>query len=240
MSEPQSPPEETPIFAVVPAAGIGKRMHSDRPKQYLELCGSTVLEHTLSHLLQVLRLRKIVVVLAEHDRYWQDLHSLSDSRIDIIMGGAERSISVLNGLLHLQSRCKANDWVLVHDAARPCLAASDIDAMITRLQAQPVGGLLAIPLSDTVKRVDSSGLVVQTEDRSQLWRAQTPQMFRYGKLVAAMENGIAEGRNITDEASAIELSGEQPVIVPGLRSNIKITNPEDIALAEFFLQQVPA
>ena len=222
-------------FAVVPAAGVGKRMSADRPKQYLTLQGKTILEHTIERLLNVEKIECIVVVVSEHDDYWQDLTVLNDQRVNVAIGGAERSISVLNGLMHLKSQCDDNDWILVHDVVRPCIEAGDVERLIETLASTDVGGILAIPMSDTVKQVDDEGKVQGTIDRNILWRAQTPQMFRYSLLLNALEQGIDQGESITDEASAVEMAGFSLAVVAGARSNIKVTRPEDLALAEFFL-----
>lgn len=225
------------IYAVVPAAGIGKRMASTIPKQYLELLGKPIIVHTLETLLSVERITKIVVMVSEHDEFWQTLEVFNDPRIEVAMGGAERSISVLNGLLHLQPELEKTDWVMVHDVVRPCIKASTIDAFIDNLIDDSVGGLLAIPITDTIKRVDITGVVEETVDRESLWRAQTPQMFHFQQLFDALVKGIKEDETITDEASAIELAGFSVKVVEGLRSNLKVTQPEDIALADFFLSQ---
>jgi len=227
--------ETQSIYAVVPAAGVGKRMASTIPKQYLELLGKPIIVHTLEALLRVERIQKIIVMVSEHDEFWQTLDVFNDPRIEVAIGGAERSISVLNGLLHLQSELEKTDWVMVHDVVRPCIQASTINAFIDNLIDDSVGGLLAIPIADTIKRVDITGIVEETVDRESLWRAQTPQMFHFQQLFDALVKGIKDDETITDEASAIELAGYSVKVVEGLRSNLKVTQAEDLALADFFL-----
>lgn len=224
------------FFAVVPAAGIGRRMLGDLPKQYLPLLGKTVLEHTLTALLAQTQLQHIVLVVAADDQRWRSITLLDNPRIAIVEGGAERSDSVLSGLRHLSSRCADDDWVLVHDVARACITADDIKKLTSELAGDVVGGILAIPVSDTIKQVDQH-TIAATVDRSGLWQAQTPQMFRYGLLIEALTAAIAQGLIITDEASALELAGFKPRVIEGSSANIKITRPEDLTLAAYYLQQ---
>ena len=230
----------TGYSAIVPAAGIGKRFGGATPKQYLPLHGATVIEHSLRLLLSVERLEHIVVVVHPDDRRWRDLPVFSDPRIDVAIGGDERCHSVLNGLLHLQQKYGGSEWALVHDVARPCCLRSDIEKLIVQLEHHPVGGILAIAASDTIKRVDSARQIEETVDRSWLWQAQTPQLFRLRLLLDALNHCIGMGMTVTDESQAIEALGWQAQVVEGARSNIKITRPEDLALAEFFLQRQQA
>lgn len=227
------------FFAVVPAAGVGRRMGAAQAKQYLPLLGKTVLEQTLLKLLAEPRLQTIIVTTAPNDRQWQSLPVFDNPRIQVVDGGAERSHSVCNGLLALSSVCSERDWVLVHDIARPCIALSDIQKMLQQLAHDPVGGIMAIPCSDTIKQVDQ-GVVSATVDRNFLWQAQTPQMFRYHLLLTALQDGLQKGLTITDEAAAVEQAGYRPRIVEGSASNIKITRPGDLSLAEFYLQHYGA
>ena len=222
-------------WAVVPAAGVGKRMGSTVPKQYLEVRGKTVLEHTLERILSVPKIATIAVALGEEDGYWNDLPISRDPRILRAAGGRERSDSVYSALKSLEDLAAPDDWVLVHDAARLCLTAADVLKLIETLQHDPVGGILAVPVSDTLKTVEQ-GLIIGTPDRSSTWRALTPQMFRYGLLKTALEEAAERGNAVTDEASAIELRGYQPRIVEGRPDNIKITRPEDLPLAAFYLE----
>jgi len=228
---------EPAYFAVIPAAGIGRRMAGDAPKQYLAIAGKTILEHTLATLLAEPRLETLVVVVGPQDQQWQQLAVFNHPRVETVAGGEQRCHSVLNGLNYLQTRCTENDWVLVHDVARPCVRLQDIDRLLSAVSAgQDDGGLLAVPASDTIKQVDKQQRVTATLDRSQLWQAQTPQMFRYGRLRQAMLAAIADNQLVTDEAAAIELSGGSVRLVEGSASNIKVTRAEDLALAEFYLR----
>lgn len=223
------------FWAVVPAAGVGKRMGGSIPKQYLEIHGKTVLEHTLERLLSVSRISAVAVALGQEDGYWSDLPISRNSRILRADGGKERADSVLSALLKLDSIAQESDWVLVHDAARLCLTPEDVLKLITTLENDPVGGILALPVSDTLKTVQD-GLITATPDRSSTWRALTPQMFRYGHLRKALEDAAEKGYAVTDESSAIELQGMRPKIVEGRPDNIKITRPEDLPLAAFYLE----
>jgi 2-C-methyl-D-erythritol 4-phosphate cytidylyltransferase len=222
--------------AIVPAAGVGKRFGGATPKQYLPLRDATVIEHSLRLLLGVERLEHIVVVVHPDDKRWRDLAVFSDPRIDVAEGGEERCHSVLNGLEHLRQRYGGSEWALVHDVARPCCLRGDIEKLMLQLEHHPVGGILAIAASDTIKRVDGARQIEETVDRSWLWQAQTPQLFRMRLLLDALNHCIGMGMTVTDEAQAIEALGWQAQVVEGARSNIKITRPEDLALAEFFLQ----
>ncbi|MDB6063159.1 MAG: 2-C-methyl-D-erythritol 4-phosphate cytidylyltransferase [Verrucomicrobiaceae bacterium] len=223
--------------AIVPAAGSGRRFGSAIPKQYLPLHGATVMEHTLRLLLSISQLERIVVVVSADDSRWCDLSVFSDPRIVTAIGGNERCDSVRNGLLKLSELNSASDWVLVHDVARPCCLRADIEKLIVHLQRHPVGGLLAIPASDTIKRVDGAHQIEETVDRSWLWQAQTPQLFRYQILLDALNHCLGLGMHVTDEAQAVEALGWQAQVIEGSRRNIKITRPDDFALAEFFLQE---
>ncbi len=223
-------------FVVVPAAGIGRRMGAAVPKQYLELAGRPVLQHTLERLLAVKEVRHVMVALAAEDDRWPGLSVASHPRVLTTVGGAERADSVLAGLRSLEDIATAEDWVLVHDAARPCLRPDDVVRLLERLAEDPVGGILALPSVDTLKEVEA-GTIRKTLDRGRVWRALTPQMFRYGLLRESLEQALVAGRVITDEANAIEHAGLQPKIVEGSPDNIKITRPEDLPLAEFYLGQ---
>ncbi len=227
--------EFTNIWAVVPAAGVGKRMQADRPKQYLLLAGKAVLEQTITRLLQADVFSAIAVAVSREDPYWPELACSSHEKIVTAAGGKERADSVLSALRSLRDKASDDDWVLVHDAARPCLTSSDVHKLIETLKKDDVGGILALSSHDTLKKSQGSH-VSETIDRSIIWRALTPQMFRYGMLKQALEQ--AEGNPaITDEASALEMQGLQPKIVEGRSDNIKITRPEDLALAQFYMEQ---
>ena len=217
------------FWAVIPAAGVGARMAADCPKQYLQLGGRTILEHSLGCFLDHPRLKGLVVSLAIDDPYWPTLACANDPRIQRADGGSERSGSVLNALLQLNALgASDDDWVLVHDAARPNLSRDDLDKLLAELADDPVGGLLAVPARDTLKRVDKHGRVVDTVDRSLIWQAYTPQMFRLGALHRALADSLVADAVITDEASAMEWSGQAPRLVEGRSDNIKVTRPEDL------------
>lgn len=208
-------------------------MGTEVAKQYLPLNHSTVIEQTLSRLLQLPLLEKIIVAIADDDTRWSRLALASHSRVVTVRGGDERMHSVLSGLDYLSGIAAADDWVLVHDVARPCIDVGDIERLIEALSGHAVGGILAVPVSDTVKKVNATA-IEKTLDRSQVWLAQTPQMFRLALLRDALQRGVDAGGQITDEASAIENLGLQPIVVEGSRSNIKITHPEDLPLAEYY------
>jgi 2-C-methyl-D-erythritol 4-phosphate cytidylyltransferase len=223
-------PRALPAFwALIPAAGIGSRMRADRPKQYLQLAGKTILEHTLDCFLDHPQLKGLVVCLASDDPYWPTLACARDPRIERADGGRERADSVLGGLLRLTELGAAEqDWVLVHDAARPNLSRQDLDKLLVELADDPVGGLLAVPARDTLKRVGADGRVVETVDRAPIWQAYTPQMFRLGLLHRALAEALVAEVAITDEASAVEWAGQAPRLIEGRADNLKVTRPEDL------------
>jgi 2-C-methyl-D-erythritol 4-phosphate cytidylyltransferase len=206
------------------------------PKQYLPLAGRTVIEWSLAPFLAHQRTAGIVVALSADDQRWSQTALAGDAKIATTSGGAERMDSVLAGLRALQDRAAPDDWVLVHDAARPCLSASDLDRMLNELGDDAIGGLLAAPVVDTLKRADEGGRVSQTVPREKLWRALTPQMFRYVLLQRALESAQAKGVAVTDEAQAVEALGLQPKLVAGDADNIKVTLPEDLPRAERILR----
>ncbi|MDP2244637.1 2-C-methyl-D-erythritol 4-phosphate cytidylyltransferase [Pseudomonas sp.] len=217
------------FWALIPAAGVGSRMRADRPKQYLELAGKTILEHSLACVLDHPQLHGVVVSLALDDPYWPTLACAHDPRIARAEGGRERADSVLNGLQRLSGLgAQEGDWVLVHDAARPNLARTDLDLLLAELADDPVGGLLAVPARDTLKRAGPDGRVLETVDRALIWQAYTPQMFRLGLLRRALAQTLAADVAITDEASAVEWLGQAPRLVEGRADNLKITRPEDL------------
>ncbi|MGY3913143.1 2-C-methyl-D-erythritol 4-phosphate cytidylyltransferase [Aeromonas piscicola] len=222
---------QTGLTAIVPAAGIGSRMGADCPKQYLQLAGQTILEHTLGALLSHPAIARVIVALAPHDRWFDALPVATDPRVLRVEGGAERAFSVVNAL-HVAE----GGWVLVHDAARPCLTHGDLDRLIAT--AIPCGGaILGSRVRDTMKRSDAMGNILGTVDREQLWHALTPQMFPTHTLLRALEEGLALGATITDEASAMERAGFTVRMVEGRADNIKVTRPEDLSLAGLFLSQ---
>ena len=220
------------IAAIVPAAGVGSRMQHNAPKQYIQLAGKTILEHTLAKLSQLPQLRTIVVALSDSDPYFDEL-PLLDNRIVRASGGKERADSVLNSLLFLAPNPPI--WVLVHDAARPLVNISDIERLIDECIRADEGGILASKVKDTIKRGHTHAL--QTVPRDDLWQALTPQFFKYDELKNALQNALASGATITDEASAIEWAGKPVKLVAGRSDNIKITTPEDLDLAGFLLHK---
>jgi len=224
----------TRIWLVIPAAGVGQRMGGPAPKQYLSLAGRTVIECALSPFLARSDVEGAMVVVAANDFQFEKLTIAGDARVRTAIGGAERAESVLRGVAALGA--SDADWVLVHDAARPCLSAEDLSRLIDALVADDVGGLLACPVADTLKSADERQHVSATVPRERLWRALTPQMFRVGLLQRALLSAAKAGVVVTDEAAAVERLGLQPKLVVGRADNIKITVPEDLGYAEFLLQ----
>lgn len=221
-------------FALVPAAGSGARFGAETPKQYLPLAGRPLIHHTLAALCGCTRIEQVWVVLSPGDEWWaaEDWSELGAKLHPVYCGGATRAVSVANGLDALAETLGADDWVLVHDAARPCLSASMLDALFDALDQDPVGGLLAVPVADTLKRADADQRVTATAPRDGLWQAQTPQMFRLGLLRQVLAGATA----VTDEASAIEAAGYSPRLVRSDMTNLKVTFPADLRLAELILE----
>lgn len=215
-------------------------MQASVPKQYLPLLGRPVILHTLERLCTHPRIRGVLVGISDQDNLWQTIVAELEPLPKFLgkyPGGETRAHTVLNGLRELAKRAKPDEWVLVHDAVRPCVRHGDIDKLIAAVDNNKDGGLLAFPISDTVKRVDNKWRVIETVERAGLWRAATPQMFRMGTLTLALEMALKNGDGVTDEASAIEAAGGQPRVVACHADNIKITRPEDLALAELYLKQ---
>jgi len=232
------------IWVIVPAAGVGARMQADCPKQYLKLSHSTLIEVTLTRLFRLssfLGFTRIYVGLSESDKQWPTLDIAMNPKITTYLGGNERVDTVLRGLFAIESMAKPGDRVLIHDAARPCFRISDIIGLVKMTESHDVGGILAVPIHDTLKKIkpvqknDSSLYVENTVDRTQYWRAQTPQIFRFGLLKDALQTALEKGWQITDESSAIEACGYDYQIIEGHLDNIKITRPGDLALADFYL-----
>lgn len=223
---------------IIPAAGIGTRMGANKAKQYIEINGKTILEHTLTVFLSHPQINQIVVILHPNDEYFCTLPIASDKRIATITGGAERVDSVLSGLQYLQqldSSEMPNEHVLVHDAARPCIDHASISQLIATCKDHQ-GGILAIPVADTIKQARACNSVIdKTINREKLWRAQTPQMFKLVELNQAIISSQALGISVTDEASAMEHSNAEIKLVLGKSNNIKITHPSDLALATYYL-----
>lgn len=217
-------------WVIIPAAGTGERFAAQKPKQYMPLAGKTVIEHSLQPFLDSPDIAKVIVVIAEHDNYWQQLPIAKHSKIISCVGGASRSESVLAGLKTLRLYATDNDWVLVHDAARPCFSGNNLMQLINQLTDNKIGGITAVPVADTLKKAEQNNIET-TIERKDLWQAQTPQMFRYQLLVDALQ----QHKQVTDEAMAIEAMGQAVKLVPGSRQNIKVTFPEDLLMAEQFL-----
>ncbi|HIQ07692.1 MAG TPA: 2-C-methyl-D-erythritol 4-phosphate cytidylyltransferase [Thiotrichaceae bacterium] len=234
--------DKNSLWVIIPAAGIGRRMQSTIPKQYLSLVGKTVLEHTLHCFSQHSDIAGIIIALHPDDPYWADLSIDIDLPLHIVDGGIERVNSVLNGLqcyLQLEG-VDPNSFILIHDAARPCLSQDDLNTLLAaRAHCGQAGAILAAPVSDTMKRASAQNTqaIDHTVSRDRLWRALTPQMFPAQVLMDAITQANVQQALVTDEASALECCGQQPMLVEGSAANIKITRPDDLALAEFFLQQ---
>ncbi len=220
-------------FALVPAAGSGSRMGVERPKQYLELAGRPLIHHTLAALCAHASIEKVFVVLSPGDEWWPsfDWSALGDKLTPLFRGGSTRAESVTNGLVAIAGDVAADDWILVHDAARPCLAQRHLDALVAELAQDPVGGILAVPVADTLKRAAGGLRIAATVPRDGLWQAQTPQMFRHGLLLSALHSAPV----VTDEASAVEAAGHAPRLVAGDMTNLKVTYPLDLHLAAVIL-----
>lgn len=224
------------VFAIVPAAGQGTRIGDAVPKQYIPIAGKPMMFHSIEALAAVTRIGSVCVVLSPLDRHWgeHDWSAFASKVEPIFAGGAHRSQSVANGLKHLEGRAAKDDWILVHDAARPCITAQLVEQFLDEVADDPVGGLLAMPLADTLKSADEQQRVAATIPRLNLWRAQTPQMFHYGLLRRGLENKP----DATDESQAVEsLGGYGPRLVQGENSNLKVTFAEDLLLAEMILKR---
>lgn len=226
-------------FLVIPAAGSGRRFASAVPKQYAPLGSSTVIEHALARFESDPDCAGIAIALAAGDAYWPAIAARRTRLIETTDGGEQRAHSVRNALRALATRVREDDWIMVHDAARPCFAAADLALLKRELSSHPVGGLLAVPLADTLKRaLEPASHVTHVDatlERDGLWRAATPQVFRFGMLLRALEAALASGRMPTDEAQAIEWSGQRPRLVAGRADNIKVTTADDLALAAAIL-----
>lgn len=222
-------------WVVVPAAGRGTRFGGELPKQYLEVAGWPLIAHTLDALLSHPSVSGAVVVLADDDRRWRGVESPGGKPVMTCIGGAERADSVLAGLNALPDTVRADEFVLVHDAARPNLAHADLDRLLDVGTADPVGAILAAPVRDTLKRAGDDGGIDRTEPRERLWRALTPQLFRRMQLSRALAAAHAAGVVITDESMAMERQGMRPLLVEGSEDNFKITTPADLARFEYVL-----
>ncbi|MGP9348451.1 2-C-methyl-D-erythritol 4-phosphate cytidylyltransferase [Yersinia pestis] len=222
------------VIAVLPAAGIGSRMLVDCPKQYLTVGGKTIIEHAIFSLLHHPRIQRVIVVIHPQDTQFSRLSVAQDPRISTVYGGDQRANSVMAGL---QLAGQA-EWVLVHDAARPCLHLDDLSRLLSITECSQVGGILAAPVRDTMKRAEPGiQAIAHTVDRQDLWHALTPQLFPLELLKLCLSRALREGVAVTDEASALEHCGYHPILVTGRSDNIKVTRPEDLALSEFYLTQ---
>ncbi len=223
------------VCAVVPAAGFGRRMQAECPKQYLSIGNKTILEHAVIALLAHRRVEQVIIAITPGDERFQQLPLADHPYITVVDGGDERADSVLAGL----KAVKEASWVLVHDAARPCLCQDDLDRLLMLSETSRVGGILAAPVRDTMKRGEpGKPAIAHTVDRNDLWHALTPQFFPRELLTRCLTRALDEGAVITDEASALEYCGFHPELIPGRADNIKVTRPEDLALAEFYLTRL--
>ena len=226
------------LWVVIPAAGIGKRMGVDITKQYITVCDKAIIEHTVEKFTSRNDLQGILVALSNSDQHWSTLELSKNNKITTVTGGEERYKSVYNALCSLKNKAGDDDWILVHDAVRPCITTSEIDQFIADLDhLNGIGGILALPCFETMKKANTNHEIEETIDRKFIWHAQTPQMFRYKKLLLAIEKIMNENIFITDEAMAMELAGYKPMLIQGTHSNIKITDQNDLKYLESFLRQ---
>lgn len=227
------------FIVIVPAAGVGKRMQANCPKQYLLINNESILSHTVMRLLSHPRVAQVILALSEHDQYFNESELAHHNDIIRVKGGAERVDSVLSGLQAVDRQ--KYPWVLVHDAARPCVSHKDIDNLINQCLSNHCGGVLATPVRDTMKRgvskIGAMTTIKNTVDREQLWHALTPQLYKTVELTHAIEQALVQGLIITDEASAMEHANHKSLLVSASSENIKITHPNDLALAEFYLNK---
>ena len=219
----------------MPAAGIGRRLNADRPKQYLSLGARPVVAHVVAKLSRVRGVAGIVAAVAPEDPWWEEVAKRFDAPVVRVDGGAERHQSVVNALDYLTGVADDGDLVMVHDAVRPCVAVAEVERLVAAARGHPHGAILGAPVHDTIKRAGPGGLIENTVDRRLLWRALTPQIFPLGRLRAALGSAIASGHAVTDESQAMERAGARPLLVEGSPGNIKITRPEDLVLARALL-----
>tara|TARA_B100000029_G_scaffold90605_1_gene80405 strand:+ start:142 stop:843 length:702 start_codon:yes stop_codon:yes gene_type:complete len=230
-------PKKNKYWVVIPAAGIGRRMGSNIPKQYVSVNGKTIVEHTIDNFIGRKEIENICIAISESDKHWPALPISKNKKIITTIGGSERYESVYNALCALKDKANDDDWVLVHDAVRPCLKKSIIDRLITDISSNDVGGILALPCFETMKKVNNNRYIEETINREIIWRAQTPQVFKYKKLLLAIEKAINENIHITDEAMAMELLNYKPIVIMGDEKNIKITHQTDLKHLELFLKE---
>lgn len=226
-------------YALIPAAGSGSRMGGLAPKQYLPLNGKPMIHYAVARLCASPQIAGVYVVLAPDDEMWEkyDWSSFAPKLSVLRCGGAERFESVCNGLEAIRQEVHPDDWVLVHDAARPCLSAELLNKLLDEVGDDTFGGLLAVPVADTLKRADGECRAVRTEPRTGLWQAQTPQMFRFGLLLRALSLLMGEGAIVTDEAQAVERMGFDAKLVASDSTNFKVTYPSDLKMAEWLLRE---
>lgn len=222
----------TQYYAIIPAAGIGARMNADCPKQYLKIHDEIILQRVINTFTSIPTIEKVIVALHPDDHWWPTLKLSHPEKVLTVIGGKERVHSVLLALQYLAEIAEKDDFVLVHDAARPGISEGQILSLIDAVKEHPVGGLLGLPIVDTIKKVDSADDIQMTISREKLWVAQTPQCFRVGLLKSAIEASLSENQIVTDDASAMENAGHHPKMILGDRRNFKITFPEDILFAE--------
>lgn len=227
------------FWAVIPATGIGHRMQADRPKQYLQLGSQTILEHTLDNLLSHSKIAGAVLVLNQNDSYWKTLNYQHEKSVHICVGGEQRHNSVYNGLIYLKEKFKSDIHVLIHDAVRPFVSHDDLDCLIEAVVLADDGAILATPVSDTLKYASNEQLILNTHPRDHLWRALTPQAFRLEVILKVLKLVIDKNQLITDDASAMELAGFKPRLISADNRNIKITQPQDLQLAQLLLKFNP-
>jgi 2-C-methyl-D-erythritol 4-phosphate cytidylyltransferase len=225
------------MWCVIPAAGRGSRFGAEVPKQYLAVLGKPVIEWTLRRLASHPQIDGLMVALAADDRYWPGWSSLEGKPVRTCIGGAQRADSVLAGLEALAGVVTPSDWVLGHDAARPCVSHADLERLIHAGRGDAVGAILAARARDTLKRADAKGRIAATLPRENVWRALTPQMLRIGELTAALRENESEASAFTDDANALEARGQFPLLVEGSEDNLKLTLPEDVALLEAILRR---
>ncbi len=223
------------VIAVVPAAGIGSRMQMECPKQYLRIGQQTLLEHAVAGVLQHPCVKKVIIAISPTDRWFASLPLACHPQVDVVYGGEQRANSVLAGL----NKADGARWVLVHDAARPCLHPDDLTRLLALMHTSEVGGILAAPVRDTMKRAAPGQCAIDhTVERQNLWHALTPQLFPLALLRSCLQRALNEGAVVTDEASALEYCGFHPELVDGRADNIKVTRPEDLSLAAFYLSRL--
>lgn len=230
--------DRSKYWVVIPAAGVGSRMGVDKPKQYISINNKTIIEHTIDCFIHREEIEKIVIAISKEDKFWPTLAISKHVKIVTAAGGEERYQSVLNSLQALTGKADNNDWVMVHDAARPCLNQSAIDRLLIELRTHDVGGILAMPCRDTMKRANNTGEIDKTVERESLWHAQTPQMFKYEKLLSAIEDALKNQIVVTDESMAMERLGYKPLLVHGHQENMKLTHKDDLEALKTYLEKV--